>query len=170
MPEYADLITKIVARGREWYIVKQHIARMGPSDTVWHTRSYKDARREERALDRGARKLFKDIVQRWLAENGFEDTNVQTQACFHLPGMSTGYPPRQFPLGFGLHQVAIHNAKHAVQPRYKWLNKIVVSGGGIIQTDPRARTDPLFTWAMAEKFAAFTQEVQDALRAAFAGR
>jgi len=169
MSEYTDLIKQIVAKGKKWHALKHRIAGMGYSQDVWHAEFYKVARREERALDRGARKLFKDIVQRWLAENGFEDTNVQTQACFHLPGMSTGYPPRQLSLGFGLHQVAIHNAKHAVQTRYKWLNKIVVCGGEI-QTDPRARTDLLFTWDMAEKFAAFTQEVQDALRAAFAGR
>ena len=169
MPEYDDLITEIVAKGKKWQTVMRRMACMGPSDIVWYTKPYKVARREEQRISREGRRLFKEIVQRWLAENGFEDTNVQTQACFHLPGMSTGYPSRQLPLGFGLHQVAIHNAKHAVQTRYKWLNKIVVSGGEI-QTDPRARTDPLFTWAMAEKFAAFTQEVQDALRAAFVGR
>ena len=169
MPEYADLIKQIVAKGKEWHAAKHRIAGMGYSQDVWHTQLYKEARREEQGISRAARALFKDIVQRWLAENGFKDTNVQTQAKFHLPGMSTGYPPRQLPLGFGLLQVAIHNAKHAVQRRYKWLNKIVVQNG-IIQTDPRARTDPLFTWEMAEKFASFTQEVQDALRAAFAGR
>jgi len=169
MLEYADLIEQIVEIGEKWHAIKHRIAGMGYSQDVWHTEFYKTARSKERGIDRAARKLFKEIVQRWLAENGFEDTNVQTQACFHLPGMSTGYPSRPLPLGFGLHQVAIHNAKHAVQKKYKWLNKIVVSGGEI-QTDPRAQTDLLFSWENAEKFAAFTQEVQDALRAAFAGR
>lgn len=165
--DYSDLIQEIVQQGRDWQQAKRKLARLGEARNIWNSPEYKVGRREVLRLGRVGRQTFKDIVQRWLDERGMV-AKVRSEAGFHLPGVNftTPWPHEDLPLGMSIQATSIHNAKHAVQTKYHWLNKITVLNGNVVSQ--RARTDETFSWATAEAFAAFAKEVQVALSEAFA--
>ena len=162
-----DCIVTIKDWASDWQAATHDLTRYIPTSVWWANDAYVRAKSERDQAAHGGRDIYKLMVLSWVNRIGIEGCSVRSEATFHLPGIdhTAPWPQPHAPLRMTLGHTSFHSSTGLVDgvnmKHVKWLNKITVTCTRVVSA--KARTDPKFTWSLAEEFQVYVQKVQAAL-------